>query len=148
MKPEDPTPCGQSSSAWMPSSRDRRPGVGECWVVERLDVAAYKVPTDRPEADGTIAWDSTTLVLVEVCGGGERGLGLSYASRAAAVLVEEKLADLVRGRPVDDVRGIWHEMVNAVRNVGRGGVAAMAISAVDMALWDLKARVHDMPLFR
>jgi L-alanine-DL-glutamate epimerase-like enolase superfamily enzyme len=116
--------------------------------VERLEVSAYKVPTDRPEADGTIAWDSTTIVVVEAFAGGCRGLGLSYASKAAAVLVEEKLAEVVRGKPVEDVRASWQAMVDAVRNLGRPGIAATAISAVDIALWVLKARVHDMPLFK
>lgn len=116
--------------------------------VERLEVAAYKIPTDRPEADGTIAWDSTTVVVVEAIGGGCRGLGLSYASKAAAVVVEEKLTDAVVGKPLEDVRSIWQSMVDAVRNIGRPGVAATAISAVDIALWDLKARLHERPLFQ
>jgi len=114
--------------------------------IDRLDVAAYKIPTNRPEADGTIAWDSTTVVVVEAHGGGKRGLGLSYASKAAAVLVEEKLADQVLGRPLEDIRGSWQAMVDSVRNAGRPGIAATAISAMDMALWDLKARCHGMPL--
>jgi L-alanine-DL-glutamate epimerase-like enolase superfamily enzyme len=116
--------------------------------IDRLDVSAYTVPTDRPEADGTIAWDSTTVIVVEAHGGGRTGLGLSYASKAAAVLVEEKLADVVRGRAVEDVGGCWQATVDAVRNLGRPGVAATAISAVDIALWDLKARLHELPLFR
>jgi L-alanine-DL-glutamate epimerase-like enolase superfamily enzyme len=116
--------------------------------VERLEVSAYKIPTDRPEADGTIAWDSTTVVLVEASGGGQRGLGLSYASKAAAVLVEEKLAEIVTGRPADEVRASWQAMVDSVRNVGRAGIAATAISAVDIALWDLKARLAGVPLFQ
>src|SRR5579883_907565 len=116
--------------------------------VEHLEVSAYKIPTDRPEADGTISWDSTTMIVVEASASGYRGLGLSYASKAAAVLVEEKLAGIVSGRPVEDIRAAWQAMVDAVRNVGRPGIAATAISAVDIALWDLKARLHDMPLFK
>jgi L-alanine-DL-glutamate epimerase-like enolase superfamily enzyme len=73
---------------------------------------------------------------------------MSYASRAAAVVVQEKLAPIVSGRPIEDVRSAWQAMVDSVRNIGRAGVAATAISAVDMALWDLKARLHELPLFR
>jgi L-alanine-DL-glutamate epimerase-like enolase superfamily enzyme len=114
-------------------------------VIEGLAVSAYVIPTDRPEADGTIAWDRTTVVVVEASGGGKTGMGLSYASRAAAVLVEEKLADVVRGKPL----GVcWQAMVDSVRNAGRPGIAATAISAVDIALWDLKARLSNVPLFR
>jgi hypothetical protein len=49
-------------------------------AVERLDVAAYTIPTDEPESDGTLAWDSTTIVVVEAHGGGETGIGYTYAA--------------------------------------------------------------------
>ena len=45
--------------------------------IEGVRAQAFEIPTDKPEADGTIAWDSTTLVLVEVSGGGETGVGYS-----------------------------------------------------------------------
>ncbi len=50
----------------------------------RIDVSAYKVPTDAPESDGTYRWEATTLVLVEVQAGGKTGLGYSYADTATA----------------------------------------------------------------
>jgi L-alanine-DL-glutamate epimerase-like enolase superfamily enzyme len=115
-------------------------------VVDRIEVSAYAVPTDAPEADGTIDWTQTGIVVVEVEGGGRRGLGYAYADRAAATLIHSILSDVVRGRPLMDVSGIWVAMNRAVRNAGRPGVAAGAISAVDAALWDLKARVLDLPL--
>ena len=46
--------------------------------VERIDVRAYQIPTDYPEANGTLAWDSTTMVLVIGGAGGECGLGYSH----------------------------------------------------------------------
>ncbi len=117
--------------------------------VQRLDVSVYRIPTDRPEADGTISWDSTTMVLVEVTAdSGLQGLGYSYASAAAGELVRRMLAPIVVGYPVDGVGGASEAMVAAVRNVGRPGVAATAISAVDIALWDLKAKSVGLPLFR
>ncbi len=117
-------------------------------TIDSLHVAAYTVPTDWPEADGTIAWDKTTLVLVEAEGGGHRGIGWTYADRAAAHLIDEKLSEVVRGRDAFAVQAAWAAMVHAVRNLGRPGLAAEAISAVDIALWDLKARLLDLPLFR
>jgi L-alanine-DL-glutamate epimerase-like enolase superfamily enzyme len=109
-------------------------------VVESLDVGAYTIPTDEPESDGTMAWDSTTIVVVEVQGGGETGLGYTYCDAAAGKLIETKLADVVRGSDVADVRGTWSEMSAALRNVGRPGLGFMALSALDTALWDLHAR--------
>ena len=115
----------------------------------QLRASAYTVPTETPEADGTIAWKSTSMVLVEAQSEDETvGLGYSYAAPAAARFVEEELAPLVSGHPVHAIGAAWERMVNAVRNIGRPGIAAHAISAVDSALWDLKARVLDLPLFQ
>jgi L-alanine-DL-glutamate epimerase-like enolase superfamily enzyme len=116
--------------------------------VERLDVSAYTVPSDMPEADGTLKWDSTTLVLVEARGGDRTGLGYTYGDHAIARLVESKLASAVEGRDALDVQGAWAAMSEAVRNDNRRGLAAYAIAAVDVALWDLKARLLDLPLAR
>ncbi len=116
--------------------------------VEAVRVSAYTVPTDGPESDGTIAWDATTLVLVEIDAGGVTGIGYTYASVVAATLIEETLADVVTGRDAFDVAGTWQALVHAVRNIGRPGIASMAISAVDTGLWDLKAKLLDQPLFK
>jgi L-alanine-DL-glutamate epimerase-like enolase superfamily enzyme len=115
-------------------------------LIERVDVSVYTVPTDAPESDGTYQWDSTTLVLVEAHAGGKAGLGYSYADAASGRLVRDLLASVVRGRDAMAVPGAWSAMMVAVRNLGRPGIAATAISAVDAALWDLKARLLDLPL--
>ncbi|MFN2545751.1 MAG: enolase C-terminal domain-like protein [Actinomycetota bacterium] len=115
-------------------------------VLETIHVAAYTVPTDGPESDGTLAWDATTIVVVEARAGNVTGMGYTYGSSAVAVVVHEELVDVVVGRDVMDVGGSWEAMGAALRNVGRPGVGFMAVSAVDIALWDLKARVLDMPL--
>jgi L-alanine-DL-glutamate epimerase-like enolase superfamily enzyme len=117
-------------------------------VVEQVEASAYTVPTDAPEADGTFAWDSTTLVLAEVHAGGLVGTGWTYGPVACAALIGDRLAAVVRGRPALDVTGAWQAMIRAVRNDGRPGAAGYAISAVDVALWDLKARLLDVPLHR
>jgi L-alanine-DL-glutamate epimerase-like enolase superfamily enzyme len=110
-------------------------------AVTALDTAVYVIPTDAPEADGTLAWDKTTMVLVKARAGGEQGLGWSYASAAAQTVITEMLADVVTGRGAFDSTGTAEAMARQVRNIGRPGVAATAISAVDIALWDLKARL-------
>ena len=86
--------------------------------VQRIDVNVYRVPTDRPEADGTISWDSTTVALVEaVADSGQSGLGFSYASAAAGELIREVLAQVVVGSRVEDVGAAWGAMVKSVRNL-------------------------------
>ncbi len=117
-------------------------------AVEKVEASAYRVPTDTPEADGTFAWDSTTLVVVELTAGGTRGLGYSYADTATARLIHDLLAGAVRGRDALDVPAAWAAMVYAIRNLGRPGICSMAISAVDNALWDLKARLLNVPLVK
>src|ERR1041385_4706645 len=116
--------------------------------IEDIEVACYTVPTDGPESDGTLEWNSTTLVLVEARAGGMSGIGFSYSSRSTGVLIEEKLKDVVLGADALDVAGNWQRMVQSIRNLGRPGVASMAISALDIALWDLKAKILELPLVR
>lgn len=120
--------------------------LGDKAPIERLEVAAYTIPTDRPESDGTLAWSKTTLVVVHASAGGARGLGYTYADVATARLVDDKLVEVVRGRDAMDVPGAWAAMVRSIRNLGRPGIAQMAIAAVDGALWDLKARLLGLPL--
>jgi L-alanine-DL-glutamate epimerase-like enolase superfamily enzyme len=109
----------------------------------RLQVHTCTIPTDEPESDGTAEWDSTTIVIVEAGGDdGIWGIGYTYCDAAAGAVIREQLADLVH----DDVRKAWLDMNRAVRNMGRPGIAACAISAVDQALWDRKARRLGVPL--
>jgi L-alanine-DL-glutamate epimerase-like enolase superfamily enzyme len=116
--------------------------------VDSVEAAAYKVPTDAPEGDGTLTWDATTLVLARVRAGDTEGLGWTYGSAASASVISGELAQVVRGRPALDVPGCSEAMIRAVRNVTRPGVAGYAISALDVALWDLKARLLGLPLYR
>jgi L-alanine-DL-glutamate epimerase-like enolase superfamily enzyme len=115
-------------------------------AVERLDVSAYTIPTDQPESDGTLAWDATTIVVVEAHAGGRSGLGYTYAPAAVATLVAGKLADVVRGIDALAPPAAWAAMSRALRNAGSSGLSAYAISAVDVALHDLKARLLGVSL--
>jgi L-alanine-DL-glutamate epimerase-like enolase superfamily enzyme len=110
-------------------------------VVEDLSTTVCTVPTDAPEADGTAEWTQTTMVIVRVRSGGVVGTGWTYGPPACALLVEGLLERVVVGRPVDAVAGTWSAMVRAARNSTRAGSVGYAISAVDVALWDLKARL-------
>ncbi|MGH6876596.1 MAG: enolase C-terminal domain-like protein [Rhizomicrobium sp.] len=114
--------------------------------IDRVTAAAYKIPTDSPESDGTLAWDSTTLVVVEIDAGGRTGLGYTYCHSVAARLIHDKLAQVLKNRDAFATEWAWTAMAAEMRNIGRSGVAACAISALDIALWDLKARLLDVPL--
>ncbi len=114
--------------------------------VDELEVAAYTIPTDAPEADGTLAWDATTIVVVHAYGAGRCGLGYTYADVSTAKLVASKLAGIVHRRDAMAPQAAWEAMVEQTRNLGRPGITSMAIAAVDVALWDLKARVLETPL--
>lgn len=116
--------------------------------VTALDVSVFTVPTDAPEADGTVTWQATTMVLVVARSGSTAGTGWTYGPPACGALVADQLRPVVVGRDALDVGGRFEEMVRAVRNSGRAGVVGYAISAVDTALWDLKARLLDLPLHR
>jgi L-alanine-DL-glutamate epimerase-like enolase superfamily enzyme len=115
-------------------------------AVETLAASAYRIPTEAPESDGTFEWRSTTLVVVEAEAGREVGLGWTYAAAAAGKLVEELLAPVVTGRSALETGAASRAMQGALRNAGLPGLGAMAVSAVDVALWDLKAKLLDVPL--
>jgi L-alanine-DL-glutamate epimerase-like enolase superfamily enzyme len=110
-------------------------------IIDRLEVSAYKIPTDLPESDGTLEWDSTTMVVVEAGSGKSSGIGYTYTHEACETLIRKALFPIVRGKEVTMTRKIWDDMNAAMRNVGRGGIPSAGISAVDIALWDLKAKL-------
>jgi L-alanine-DL-glutamate epimerase-like enolase superfamily enzyme len=114
--------------------------------VEAVRVSVYTFPTPSPESDGTLTWDSTTAVTVTVEAGGVSGLGWSYTSPATADLITGKLAAIVQGRDAHDIPGSWEAMIRGCRNLGRPGIVSQAVAAVDIALWDLKAKLLNMPL--
>ena len=114
--------------------------------VTKVEVSCYQVPTDAPEGDGTFDWDSTTMLLVRAMAGDSTGLGYSYTGTAAASLIRATLAKHVEGRDAFDIPGAHAAMLHAIRNLGRPGIVATAIAAVDNALWDLKCRLLNLSL--
>ena len=115
-------------------------------MVEGLQASAFTVPTPEPETDGTLEWDATTIVVVEARGDGHAGVGYTYGDAAIATVVQDTLAGVVRGCDVLAPQAAWTAMRDALRNAGWPGIGAMAVSAVDVALWDLKARLLGVAL--
>lgn len=114
--------------------------------LDELRVRTYVVPTEAPESDGTFEWSRTTMVLVQLDAGSVTGMGYTYADRATAVFIDEHFHDIVLGADPMHPQRAWDAMRHAIRNVGRPGVASMAMAAVDCAMWDLKARLLNIPL--
>jgi L-alanine-DL-glutamate epimerase-like enolase superfamily enzyme len=114
--------------------------------IKDIRVSVFSVPTDAPEADGTFWWNKTTMVLVEIAAGNQTGVGYTYGDEAVAVLIQKSFAKLLENKDALAITEIWNAMLWMIRNVGRPGIASMAISAVDSALWDLKAKLVGLPL--
>lgn len=109
-------------------------------------VKVFKIPTESPESDGTFAWDATSMLYVELVAGGHTGMGYAYTSGGGASAAKDLLFPALEGRDVLDIPAAWLAMAQALRNVGRTGIGASALSAVDCALWDLKARLLNVSL--
>lgn len=109
-------------------------------------VSLYTIPTDSPEADGTFNWISTSMVLVQLESGSIRGLGYTYADRSTAVLTQKLLSEIVVGSDAFCHAATLQKLLAAIRNLGETGIAMMALSALDNALWDLRAHLVDLPL--
>jgi L-alanine-DL-glutamate epimerase-like enolase superfamily enzyme len=119
--------------------------------VQSVTAHAFEIPTDGPdgkEQDGTLTWSATTLVLAEVQGGGHTGIGYTYSDASAAQLISTKLAGAVTGADALAPAAAWRTMQVELRNAGKPGIGSMAVSAVDIALWDLKAKLLGQPLTR
>jgi L-alanine-DL-glutamate epimerase-like enolase superfamily enzyme len=114
--------------------------------IQDLKVSAYTIPTETPEADGTLQWNSTTLILVEITAGGKTGIGYTYANNAAAHFIHDTLKELVVNQNALNVISVTNNLIHHTRNNGNCGLVMMAISAVDTALWDLKAKLFNVPL--
>jgi L-alanine-DL-glutamate epimerase-like enolase superfamily enzyme len=83
---------------------------------------------------------------------GAEGVGYTYTvgrnGGAIADALRREIPELIEGREADDTEAIWHHVWWALHYGGRGGPPVLALSALDIALWDLKARRAKVPLFR
>lgn len=114
--------------------------------IQQGRVSCYTIPTDAAEADGTFAWKSTTLLLVELEAAGLRSLGYSYTHKAATLVARELVERHVLHADAFQGPSVFESLQAGQRNYGREGIAAAALSAIDAALWDLKARLLNVPL--
>ena len=79
---------------------------------------------------------------------GTEGLGIGQGSPGVRQVVEDGLKDVLIGRDPLDLERLWSDMFWRVRGYGRKGIAFCAMSAVDIGLWDLKAKALGLPLYK
>jgi len=88
-------------------------------------------------------------VVVEIqTDAGLTGLGVGGAGGAAAYIINEHFRGLLLGRDPDKIQTLWDELYAASLAYGRKGVAVMALSGVDLALWDLRGKAQQQPVYR
>lgn len=121
-------------------------GKGDSVLIKSVKVSAYIIPTETPESDGTIEWNSTTLILVEIAAGNTTGIGYTYSNVAVAAVINSSLKKVIENQNCLDIPWLSKKLIEAVRNDGQCGIAMMAVSAVDNALWDLKTKILNVPL--
>jgi L-alanine-DL-glutamate epimerase-like enolase superfamily enzyme len=118
----------------------------EC-AIESLEASAYTVPTEEPEeSDGTLKWSSTTMVFVELRAAGHTGIGFTYGNAGIASVINGMLKETLQKKDAMQTAARYADMVAKIRNNGRDGMSAMAVSAVDIALWDLKGKLLQAPV--
>jgi L-alanine-DL-glutamate epimerase-like enolase superfamily enzyme len=114
--------------------------------IRKVNARAFIIPTDRPESDGTLSWNKTTLIIVNITAGNIEGIGYTYADAITAPFINNTLRDVIMGSDAAEIGSVTDALWVSVRNLGRRGIAACAISALDLALWDIKAKSIDTNL--
>ena len=123
--------------------------------IETITTDHYAIPLPVPLSD-SMHGEMTEFALVTVRirdSDGVEGVGYTYTvgnvgGDAVRSLITRDLAPLVQGQDPRCVEEIWHRMWWGVHFIGRGGIAAFAMSAIDIALWDLNAKRQNEPLWR
>lgn len=123
-------------------------------TIDFLAVDHYRISLPVVLSDSThgaiAAFELVTLRLRD--GAGAEGLGYTYTvgagGAAVAALIDRDLRPVILGADAERIEALWQKMWWALHFGGRGGPASLAISAVDIALWDLKARRLGTPLWR
>ncbi|MEZ5826474.1 MAG: mandelate racemase/muconate lactonizing enzyme family protein [Geminicoccaceae bacterium] len=123
-------------------------------TIEKLEVGAYRIPLPVTLSDsmhGDMShFELVTVRLVD--SDGVEGMGYTYtvgvAGPATASLIDRDARPHLIGADPDRIEHLWQKVWWALHYGGRGGTVSLAISAIDIALWDMKARRAGLPLWR
>ena len=117
--------------------------------IQRFNLPLAEVLSDAKHGDHTHFELITATVRLE---DGSEGTGYTYTGgrggRAIEALLVHDLAPFVTGRDAADVEAVHDAMQWHVHYVARGGIASFAISAIDIALWDLRCKAAGKPLWQ
>lgn len=120
--------------------------------IEHVDVRHFKVPLKELLVDA-MHCDHSHFELITATvrtSDGVEGTGYTYTGgkggHAIAAMIRHDLAPMLKGRNADEIDALYDAMQWHVHYVGRGGVASFAISAVDIALWDVRGKASNKPL--
>lgn len=116
--------------------------------IDEVAASVHTIATDGDEADGTMQWSATTAIVVKVSAGPFTGVGWTYTDGAAATLINDTLGPSLTTFRAHQTTVIHEHLRRLTRNLGRPGLASMAISAIDIAVWDLKAQSLGVPLWQ
>jgi len=123
-------------------------------TIQHIDVKFFEVPLAEVLSDAKHG-DHTHFELITATvhlADGSSGTGYTYTGgrggRAIVAMIEHDLAPFLKGRDAGDVEGLYDAMQWHVHYVARGGIASFAISAVDIALWDLRCKAAGAPLHK
>ena len=122
-------------------------------IIESVSVCIARVPLAKPVTFSTREVKAREYCLVRVRStDGQEGLGYCYAVNSAGRLLSVAVTDLLAPKLVGQqslrVEGLWSEMYQEALLMGRAGGVMRALSALDIALWDLNARSANLPLFQ
>jgi L-alanine-DL-glutamate epimerase-like enolase superfamily enzyme len=114
-----------------------------------LTTSLLQIPSAQPLGDATATWNLLGGCFAHIrTNAGLEGLGWSGASSAIREVIEHNLKPIIVGSDPLEIERLWDRMFSSVRSIGRKGAALCAISAVDIALWDLKAKMLGLPLYK
>ncbi len=123
-------------------------------TISTIAAHVFKVPLDEPLQDAQHGLQTYfELVTVDIAlGNGKSGTGYTYTigagGHAIKAMIDHDIAPLLVGSPADDIDGLYDRMQAGLHYVGRGGVASFAISAIDIALWDIRGKKTGLPLWK